>query len=69
VTERKLTKQDQMHIDHPWGSETDEERIANAAKGISSDSVREKFLNIADMMKERRLNPVQFENGRLFPDE
>jgi len=66
---KRLTKQDQMHIDHPWGPETDEERVASAAKGISSDSVREKYLNIAEMMKERRLNPVQFENGRLFPDE
>ena len=65
----RLTKQDQMRIDHPWGPETEEERIANAAEGISRDSVRDKYLRIAEMMKKRRLNPVQFENGRLFPDE
>jgi len=65
----RLTKQDQMRIDHPWGPETDEERIASAAKSISSPSVREKFLNVAAMMEDRRLNPIQFENGRLFPDE
>lgn len=65
----RLTKQDQMRIDHPWGPETDEERIESAAKDISSKSVREKYLDIAGMMKERRLNPVQFENGRLFTDE
>lgn len=69
MPERKLSKQEQMEMDHPWGKETDDEKVANAAKSISSDSVREKFLNIADMMKDRRLNPVQFENGRLFPDE
>lgn len=69
MTERKLTKQEQMETDHPWGKESPDEQVANAAKSISSDSVREKFLSIADMMKERRLNPVQFENGRLFPDE
>ena len=66
---KRLTKQDQMRIDHPWGPETDEERIASAAKGISRDSVRDTYLRIAEMMKKRRLNPVQFENGRLFPDE
>ena len=69
MPERRLTRQEQMDIDHPWGRETIDEQIAGAAKSISSDSVREKFLNVAAMMKERRLNPVQFENGRLFPDE
>ena len=69
MPDRRLTKKEQMDIDHPWGRETIDEQVANAAKSISSESVREKFLNVADMMRERRLNPVQFENGRLFPDE
>jgi len=69
MPERRLTKKEQMDIDHPWGRETIDEQIASAAKSISSPSVREKFLDVAAMMEDRRLNPIQFENGRLFPDE
>jgi hypothetical protein len=81
MPDRKFTKEEQMRIDHPWNLESPEpedkgDSMDEAAESISSESVKEKYLEVADKIRKTQLlNLTQFKtadgeySGTLFPDE